>query len=88
MNRAVEAANNNIKKIVQKMVITYKDWHYVLPFMLHGYCTSVHTSTRVTPYSLVYGIEVMLPIKVYIASLRVLVETKLEEVDWFQTHYD
>jgi len=25
MNRAVEAANKNIKKIIQKMVITYKD---------------------------------------------------------------
>ncbi|XP_058758406.1 uncharacterized protein LOC131631653 [Vicia villosa] len=27
MNGAVEAANKNIKKIVQKMVFTYKDWH-------------------------------------------------------------
>jgi hypothetical protein len=27
MNDTVEAANKNIKKIVQKMVITYKDWH-------------------------------------------------------------
>src|ERR1051325_3927117 len=35
MNGAVEAANKNIKKIVQKMVITYKDWHEMLPFALH-----------------------------------------------------
>ncbi|KAI5425782.1 hypothetical protein KIW84_031557 [Lathyrus oleraceus] len=27
MNGAVEAANKNIKKIIQKMVVTYKDWH-------------------------------------------------------------
>jgi len=27
MNGAVEAANKNIKKIVQKMVVTYRDWH-------------------------------------------------------------
>jgi len=36
MNRAVEAANKNIK-IVQKMIVSYKDWHKMLPFALHGY---------------------------------------------------
>ena len=36
MNGAVEAANKNIKKIVQKMTVTYKDWHEMLPFALHG----------------------------------------------------
>ncbi|KAI5433281.1 hypothetical protein KIW84_020529 [Lathyrus oleraceus] len=41
MNGAVEAANKNIKKIVQKMVVTYKDWHEMLPFALHGYRTSL-----------------------------------------------
>jgi len=43
MNGAVEAANKNIKKIIQKMVVTYKDWHEMLPFALHGYRTSVRT---------------------------------------------
>ena len=37
MNGAVEAANKNIKKIVQKMNMSYKDWHEMLPFALHGY---------------------------------------------------
>ncbi|KAA3474529.1 RNA-directed DNA polymerase [Gossypium australe] len=32
MNGAVEAANNNFKKIVGKMTETYKDWHEKLPF--------------------------------------------------------
>ena len=41
MNGAVEAANKNIKKIVQKMTVSYKDWHDMLPFALHGYRTSV-----------------------------------------------
>ena len=31
MNRAVEAANKNIKKIIQKMIASYKDWHEMLP---------------------------------------------------------
>ena len=44
MNGAVEAANKNIKKIIQKMTVTYRDWHEMLPFALHGYHTSVRTS--------------------------------------------
>jgi len=43
MNGAVEATNKNIKKIIQKMVVTYKDWHEMLPFALHGYHTLART---------------------------------------------
>src|SRR3954462_15300130 len=81
MNGAIEAANKNIKKIIQKMVITYKDWHEMLPFALHGYRTYVRTSTRATPFSLVYGMEAVLPIEVEIPSMRVLMEAKLTETD-------
>ena len=55
MNGVVEAPNKNIKKIFQKMVVTYKDWHEMLPFALHDYRTSVHSSIGATPFSLVYG---------------------------------
>ena len=88
MNGAVEAANKNIKKIIQKMVITYKDWHEMLPFSLHGYRTSIRTSTWATPFSLVYGMEAVLPVEVEIPSLRVLMEAKLTEAEWCQTRFD
>ena len=52
MNRAVEAANKNVKKIIAKATETYKDWHEKLPFALHAYRTRVRTSTRATPYSM------------------------------------
>ena len=45
MNVFVEAANKNIKKTTQKMTVTYKDWHEMLPFSLHGYRTMACTST-------------------------------------------
>jgi len=79
---AVEAANKNIKNILTKIVVTYKDWTEKLPFALWGYRTSIHASTRATAYSLVYSSEVVLPIKVDILSLRVLAETKVFEEDW------
>jgi len=88
MNGAIEAANKNIKKIVQKMVVTYKDWHEMLPFALHGYHTSVLTSIGATPFSLIYWMEAILPFEVEIPSLRVLVEAQLEEAEWVQARHD
>ncbi|RDY01727.1 Pol polyprotein, partial [Mucuna pruriens] len=74
MNGAVKAANKNIKKIVQKMVVTYKYWHDI-----------IH---RGNPYSLVNGTKVVLLIEVEIPSLKVLVEVKLEEAEWIQNQLD
>jgi hypothetical protein len=48
MNGAVEAANKNLKKIIRKMMATYKDWHGVLPYTLHAYHIVVRTSMNVT----------------------------------------
>ena len=84
MNEAVEVANKNIKKIID----TYKDWHEKLPFALHAYRTAMQTSTGVTPFSLVYGMETFLPVEVEISSLRVLMETKLEEAEWVRAKYE
>src|ERR1051325_10275745 len=88
MNGAVEVANKNIKKIIQKMVVNYKDCHEILPFALHGYRTSVCTSTGATPFSLVYSMEAVLPLEVQIPLMRVIMEAKLSEVEWCQNRYD
>ena len=50
INGAVEATNKNIKKIIEKTIDTYKDWHEKLPFALYAYRTSMQTSTRATPF--------------------------------------
>ena len=88
MNGAVKAANKNIKRMVEKMVETHKDWHEKLSFALHAYPTSVQTSTNATPVSFVYGMKVVLPIKVEIPSLRVLMETKLGKVKRVKNRYN
>ena len=44
-NGAVEAANKNVKRILSKMVKTYKDWSKYLPFALWGYRNIMHTAT-------------------------------------------
>ena len=60
----------------------------MLPFALHGYRTSVRTSTGATPFSLVYGMEVVLPFEVEVPSLRILAESGLKESEWAQAHFD
>ena len=74
MNGVVKVANKNIKKIVEKIAEMYEDWHEKLPFALHVYCTALRTSTGATPFSLVYSMELVLPIEVKILAFRVLVE--------------
>ena len=87
-NGAVEVANKNIKRILRKMVMTSRDWSKKLPFALWVYRTSFHTSTGATPFSLVYGMEAMLPIEIEMRSSRVALEQQISEVELTQSHYD
>eukprot|EP00261_Vitis_vinifera_P034168 XP_019075411.1 PREDICTED: uncharacterized protein LOC109122601 [Vitis vinifera] len=81
-NGAVEAANKNIKRILRKMVETSRDWSEKLPFALWAYRTSFRTPTEATPYSLVYGMEAVLPIETEMGSLRVALEQQISEADF------
>jgi hypothetical protein len=70
------------------MVVTYRDWHEMLSFALHAYRTTVRTSTGTTPYSLVYGMEAVMPLEVEIPSLRVLMDSELEEAEWAKVRHE
>ncbi|KAL6345148.1 hypothetical protein AAG906_013632 [Vitis piasezkii] len=43
---------------------------------------------RATPYSLVYGMDTMLPIEIEMSSLRVALEQQILEADWAQAQLD
>src|ERR1051325_6717777 len=60
----------------------------MLPLDLHGYRTSVHTSTGATPFSLVYGMEAVLLVEVEIPSLRVIMEAESSDAEWVQNQLD
>ncbi|RVW62652.1 Gypsy retrotransposon integrase-like protein 1 [Vitis vinifera] len=68
VDTAIEATNKNIKRILGKMVETSRDWSEKLPFALWVYRTSFRTSTGATPYSLVYGMEAVLPVEIEMRS--------------------
>ena len=50
--------------------------------------TSIRSSTGDTPYSLVYGMKVVIPIEMGVCSLRTVLESEIPKVDWLQSKYD
>ncbi|XP_049357045.1 uncharacterized protein LOC125821701 [Solanum verrucosum] len=88
MNGAVEAANENINKILRKIIDNRRGWHEMLPYVLLGYRTIVGISVGATPYLLVYGTEAVIPVEVEIPSLRIIQEIELSDVDWVRKRID
>ncbi|RVW20992.1 hypothetical protein CK203_114480 [Vitis vinifera] len=66
------------------MVESSRDWLEKLPFALWAYRTSFCTFTGATPYSLVYGMEVVWPVETKMVSLRVALEQKRAKTRPFQ----
>ena len=64
------------------MVETSRNWPEKFPFALWAYRTSFRTSTGATPFSLVYGMEIVLPIEVDVGSLRIALEHQIAETHW------
>ncbi|RVW12913.1 hypothetical protein CK203_097113 [Vitis vinifera] len=48
-------------------------------------CTS---ESGATPYSLVYGMKVVLPVEIEMGSLRVTLEQQISEIEWAQARFD
>lgn len=64
-NGLPEAFNKTLYKIIKKMVSRHrKDWHEQLLEALWAYHTTFSTPTQATPYSLVFGAEAVLPVKI------------------------
>ena len=61
-----------------------RDWASKLPYTLWGYRTTERVSTGATPFSLTYEIEDVLPVELKIPSLRVIMENRVDEVDWVE----
>jgi hypothetical protein len=59
------------------MIEEHRGWHEKLLLALWGYRTSVRTPTGATPYSLVYGMEAILPIELKVRSARVIQEAQI-----------
>ncbi|XP_070030022.1 uncharacterized protein [Nicotiana sylvestris] len=82
------AANLNshlMTEILRKMIQGSRQWHKKLPFALLGYRTTVRIFVGATPYLLVYGTKAVIPAEVEIPSLRIIVESEIEDTKWVNT---
>jgi transposase InsO family protein len=75
MNGQVETINKSLKTILQKIVSqSNSNWHIMLYPALWAYRTLVKTTTGFSPFQLVHGVELILPIECEIPSLKLAVE--------------
>eukprot|EP00253_Pinus_taeda_P030115 PITA_30115 len=74
-NGQVEVVNKVLVTMLQRIVGMHKsNWHLMLFSALWAYHTSVKDATDFTPFQLVYGLKVTLPIECEIPSLKIVVE--------------
>jgi hypothetical protein len=74
-NGQVDTINKVLKTMIQCMVGANKtSWQLQLFSALWSYLTSMKTTTGLTPFELVYGIEAILPIECEIPCLKLKVE--------------
>jgi hypothetical protein len=84
-NGQAEASNKIIINILKKMVADNpRDWHNELYNTLWAYRTSKRTPTATTPYALTFGHDAMLPMEIFVQSLRVREQHQLIGEDYVQ----
>nr|XP_025632973.1 uncharacterized protein LOC112727450 [Arachis hypogaea] len=74
-NGLAEAANKIILQALKKKLDNAKGlWAELIPEVLWAYNTTVHSTTKETPFRLVYGSEAMIPIEISQGSIRTSAE--------------
>jgi hypothetical protein len=83
VNSQAESSNKTLIKLIKKKIEdNLRRWHEVLSEALWTHCISRHCATKVTPFELVYGQEVILPIDVNLAAYRLAKQNDLSNVDY------
>ena len=84
-NGQAEASNKILIAILQKMIEENpRDWHRILSETLWAYRTSKRSATGVSPFSLTFGHDAVLPMEVVVPSLRVAKQNELAPEEYSQ----
>jgi hypothetical protein len=79
-NGQTKRVNQTLIRILRKIVTESKrDWDIKLTAALWAYRTTYKVTTRATPFSLMYGMEAILPIEFEVPSLRIAIENRLDD---------
>jgi hypothetical protein len=89
VNGQAESSNKTLIKLIKKKIEdNLRRWHEVLSEALWAHRISRHGATKVTPFELVYGQEVVLPIEVNLAAYRLAKQNELSVVDYHDSMMD
>jgi hypothetical protein len=84
-NGQAESTNKILSGILTKICeVKRTDWESKLHATIWAYRTTYKTSAGQTPFQLVYGLEVVVPVEYIIPSLRIAVQERLGDVE---SHY-
>ena len=73
----VESTNKNLIRILKKIVIEYqRRWHVALCIALWSDRVTPKNSLGVSPYTLIYGKEVVLPPNILLSSSRLAQDSR------------
>jgi hypothetical protein len=82
-NKQAEAANKGIIKLIKRKIDENpKRWHTILNEALWAYRMACHGATKVSPYQLVYGHDVVLPWELKTRSKRTSLNDQLSTDDY------
>ncbi|XP_015939448.1 uncharacterized protein LOC107464995 [Arachis duranensis] len=88
-NGQVEAANKILIILIKKQIGSRpRTWHKTLSQVLWAYQNSPRGSTSTSPYKLVYGHDVVLPLEINLNMLRILRQDDLPVDDYWNAMYD
>ncbi|GKV29594.1 hypothetical protein SLEP1_g38503 [Rubroshorea leprosula] len=74
-NGQAEVSNRIVINLLEKMVDDNpRRWHELLSNTIWAYRTSQRSSTKVTPFSLTYGHDAVLPMELSTRSLRIVIQ--------------
>jgi hypothetical protein len=88
-NAQAESSNKTqIKLIKKKIEYNPKWWHEVLSKALWTHHIFKHSATKVTPFEIVYGQEVIVPIELNMVALWIAQKNELSVVDYHNLKLD
>jgi hypothetical protein len=88
-NGLAESSNKTLIKLIKKKIKENpKRWKEVFSEALWAHRISKHSATKVTPFELVYGQEVILPVEVNLDALRIARQNELPVVDYHNLMFD
>ncbi|XP_027343131.1 uncharacterized protein LOC113855699 [Abrus precatorius] len=88
-NGQVEAVNKILIKLIKKHIGSKpRNWHETLNQVLWAYRNSPKEATGTTPFRLVYGHKVVLPVEVNLQSVRLQRQFELPSEDYWALMFD